>query len=312
MKRKLYEDNISGCPKKRIRSQYQESNGKKKFFHDFDITKDKICNLRMKVVMGDSSCKLNNNHKTIVYDEIHDDNIGVKTMRDIFKSLSTCGITFMPFQIKCIMEILKCAIPQIHYKEWNFNKKAILKYYQIADLSHGVVINVPRQMGKTFVVAVVASTLLKFISAAGREKPFTIMLPGLYKSTYEDLIARVSRSLGQNSMPGFEINTNVGSLVLINRNDPTDKRLLFGGTKNSDVSNKMIINKVKRVVYYVLFYSCVFLDNLLLIMICVCIFLFIPHPSSFEYDNINNSDYINKKSGQKIYILKFNCRSYKI
>ena len=70
------------------------------------------------------------------------------------------------------------------------------------------------------------------------------MIPGLFKSTYEDFIARVKRELYKKDLSGFEVKDNISEIVLTNKKDRTDVRRMFGGTINSEVSIK---HKVRRV-----------------------------------------------------------------
>lgn len=168
---------------------------------------------------------------------IDHNNEGVIIVEKTFKSLASCGIVFMDYQIDTLIRIVKCMLPHIHYSEWDMKKNEILEFYGIDAPTYCVILNIPRQMGKTFVVSIIVKYLLLNIHAGDREKPFTIMVPGLFRSTYEDFISRVRRALLNEDLSDFEVKMNMSEIKLINRKNRLDVRRIFGGSINSEVSN---------------------------------------------------------------------------
>lgn len=161
---------------------------------------------------------------------------GVKKIDSIFKSLATCGVQWMEYQIESFIKILKAAIPQIFYTVWDLMKIEILEFYGIVYIKQTVVLNIPRQLGKTFAVAILIKYLLLHINGDGRENPFSIMIPGLYRSTYEDFIERVCRSFSEHDLHKFIVKESKREIKLINRRNKSDVRRMFGGSTKSDVS----------------------------------------------------------------------------
>ena len=163
---------------------------------------------------------------------------GRELLSTVMKRLSSTSITWMDYQIDTFLRANKILIPQYHRDTWKLKKKNILRSYGIDSLSNGLVLNIPRQMGKTLCVTRLLAEWLRSIPGQPA-KPFTIITPGILKGTYIDFVSRVKHHLSgfDDLKKEFRFLTNSKSEIeLINKKNPRDVRKLIGLTVNSEVS----------------------------------------------------------------------------
>lgn len=218
---------------------------KKNFICDIDFASKTLLIVTKKVFMrsdvnefGMRTHKEMNSDESIYKGKIKSSvSTGMVLLERVLKNLANSSIDWMDYQVETILKSNKIMIRQYYRSIWKLKKKKILESYGICSLPYGLVVNIPRQMGKTLCVTRILAEWMRCIPGQD-EKPFTIICPGILKGTYMDFVSKVKHHLNGFDLSDFRFVTNNKSEIeLINKKNPRDIRKIIGLTVNSDVSN---------------------------------------------------------------------------
>ena len=170
---------------------------------------------------------------------------GKNLLESMLKEIASDEKEWMDHQVSIILLANKIILPLIYKDEWDLNKNKILKQYGIPYIPNGLAINVPRQMGKTEVVSKLLAQWMKDITTSPSD-PFTILTPGIQKTTYQEFIARTYSHLKAMDLSEFtSLDKNKSEIILTKGNSV---KKLQGLCVNSNV--RLFLNCDFNVVYF--------------------------------------------------------------
>lgn len=150
------------------------------------------------------------------------------------KNIAADEREWMPHQIEIIICIYICVIRDVHRDQWDLLKVQIMEHYDVEWVRYGTAINVPRQWGKTEVVVRVMAQLL--VDMHGRPgDPWTIVVPGLQQTTYQQFIYRVKSYIIKIKPDDIKMLVNNKSEITLTRGK-YDERKIIGRSLNGNVS----------------------------------------------------------------------------